>query len=197
MTKYEMMDSLVENNAGYLLTSTVQEAGISRTYLMRYVRERDMERVEQGIYVSPDTLPDPLFVLQLKNAGVIYSHETALYLHGLMEREPSRIFVSVKRGYNATHLINRGIKPFFIRHEFFDTGVTAVKTACGNEVRAYDIDRTVCDIVRRKEEMDVQVFQTAMKGDMAGNQKNLHRLMAYAKALRVDRRIKDYTEMML
>jgi hypothetical protein len=45
MTKYEMMDSLVENNGGYLLTSAVQEAGISRTYLMRYVRERDMERV--------------------------------------------------------------------------------------------------------------------------------------------------------
>jgi len=51
MTKYEMMDSLVENNGGYLLTSAVQEAGISRTYLMRYVRERDMERVEQGIYI--------------------------------------------------------------------------------------------------------------------------------------------------
>ena len=75
--------------------------------------------------------------------------------------------------------------------------ITSVKTIYGNEVRAYDIDRTVCDIVRRKEEMDVQVFQTAMKGYMAGNQKNLHRLMAYAKALRVDRRIKDYTEMML
>ena len=55
MTKYEKMDSLVENNGGYLLTSAVQEAGISRTYLMRYVRERDMERVEQGIYISPGT----------------------------------------------------------------------------------------------------------------------------------------------
>jgi hypothetical protein len=32
---------------------------------------------------------------------------------------------------------------------------------------------------------------------MAGNQKNLHRLMAYAKALGVDRRIRDYTEVML
>ena len=51
--------------------------------------------------------------------------------------------------------------------------------------------------MRRKEEMDVQVFQTAMKGYMAGNQKNLHRLMAYAKALGVDRRIRDYTEVML
>ena len=85
MTKYEKMDSLVENNGGYLLTSAVQEAGISRTYLMRYVRERDMERVEQGIYISPGTWPDPLFILQLKNAGVIYSHETALYLHGLVQ----------------------------------------------------------------------------------------------------------------
>lgn len=79
----------------------------------------------------------------------------------------------------------------------FACGVTVVKTAYGNEVRAYDIDRTVCDIVRRKEEMDVQVFQTAMKGYMAGNQKNLHMLMAYAEALGVDRRIRDYTEVLL
>lgn len=197
MTKYEMMDSLVVNNRGYLLTAAIQKAGISRTYLMRYVKERDMERVEQGIYVSPDTWPDPLFILQLKNTGVIFSHETALYLHGLVEQEPSRIFVSVKRGYNATHLINRGIKPFFIRHDYFDTGVTSVKTIYGNDVRAYDIDRTVCDIVRRKEEIDIQVFQTAMKGYMTGNQKNLHRLMAYAEALGIDRRIRDYTEVML
>lgn len=197
MTKFEVMDALVESNGGYLLTASVQNAGISRTYLMRYVRERDMERVEQGIYISQDTWPDPLYILQMKNAGVIFSHETALYLHGLMEHEPSRIFVSVKRGYNATHLINRGIKPFFIRHDYFETGVTTARTTYGNEVRLYDIDRTVCDIVQRKEDMDVQVFQTAMKEYMAGDQKNIPRLMAYAKALGIDRRMRDYTEMLL
>ena len=63
-----------------------------------------------------------------------------------MEREPTRIIVSVKRGYNATHLIKRWIKPYFIKEEKFNDGVTIVKTPFGNDVRVYDIDRTIFDI---------------------------------------------------
>ena len=197
MTKYEMMDLMTEQQGGYLLTSSVQEAGISRTYLARFVKEREMEQVETGIYILPETWPDPLYILQLKNKGIVYSHETALYLHGLMDHEPARTTVTVRRGYNASHLIRKGIKPYYVRQEFFDRGVAAVKTSYGNEVHVYDIDRTICDMVQRKDKMDIQVFQTAMKEYMSGERKDIHRLMLYAKMLSVERKVRDYTEMML
>lgn len=197
MTKYEMMDSITEKNDGYLMTSAVQKAGISRTYLSKYVKDREMEQVEPGIYIHPEIWPDPFYILQLKNKEVIFSNETALYLHGLMEHEPARIFVSVKRGYNATHLIKRGIKSYFVKKENFNEGVTVVKTPCGNDVRVYDIDRTICDMVLRKDEMDIQVFQTALKEYMSGQSKNVHRLMVYAKLLGIEQKIREYTEVML
>jgi len=197
MTKYEMMDALTNQQDGYLLTAEVQNAGISRTYLLRYVKERKMERVEAGIYILPDVWPDPLYILQLKNKETIFSNETALYLHGLMEKEPERTCVSVKRGYNASHLIKRGIKPYFVRQELFEKGVSVVKTPLGNEVRVYDIDRTVCEMVQRKDEMDIQVFQTALKEYMSGNTKNIHRLMIYAQLFGLERKMRDYTEILL
>lgn len=197
MTKYEMMDSITEKNDGYLMTSAVQKAGISRTYLSKYVKDREMEQVEPGIYIHPEIRPDPFYILQLKNKEVIFSNETALYLYGLMEHEPARIFVSVKRGYNATHLIKRGIKPYFVKKENFNEGVTVVKTPLGNDVRVYDIDRTICDMVLRKDEMDIQVFQTALKEYMSGQSKNIHRLMVYAKLLGIEQKIREYTEVML
>jgi len=197
MTKYEMMDELTNQQEGYLLTAEVQNAGISRTYLLRYVKDRKMERVEAGVYILPDVWPDPLYILQLKNKETIFSNETALYLHGLMEKEPERTCVSVKRGYNASHLIKRGIKPFFVRQELFEEGVSVVKTPLGNEVRVYDIDRTVCEMVRRKDEMDIQVFQTALKEYMSGNTKNIHRLMIYARLFGLERKMRDYTEILL
>ena len=156
-----------------------------------------MEQVETGIYILPETWPDPLYILQLKNKGIVYSHETALYLHGLMDHEPARTTVTVRRGYNASHLIRKGIKPYYVRQEFFDRGVAAVKTSYGNEVHVYDIDRTICDMVQRKDKMDIQVFQTAMKEYMSGERKDIHRLMLYAKMLSVERKVRDYTEMML
>lgn len=197
MTKYEIMDSITEQYDGYLLTSVVQKAGISRTYLLKYVKEQKMEQVQAGIYILPEIWPDPFYILQLKNKGVIFSNETALYLHGLMEYEPPRIYVSVKQGYNATHLIKRGIKPYFVKQELFEQGVTAVKTIFGNDVCVYDIDRTICDMVKRKEEMDIQVFQTALKEYMSGSMKNIYRLITYAKLMGIERKIREYTEVLL
>ena len=197
MTKFDMMDELTERRGGYLLTSAVQEAGISRTYLSEYIAERGMERVEAGVYILPDVWPDPLYILQLKNKETVFSNETALYLHGLMEREPVRICVSVKRGYNASHLISRGVKPYYVRRELYDQGVTSVKTPCGNEVRVYDIDRTVCDMIQRKDEMDIQVFQTALKEYMTCSRKNIHQLMVYAQLMGIERKIRAYTEVLL
>lgn len=197
MTKYEIMDSITEQYDGYLLTSVVQKAGISRTYLLKYVKEQKMEQVQAGIYILPEIWPDPFYILQLKNKGVVFSNETALYLHGLMEYEPSKIYVSVKQGYNATHLIKRGIKPYFVKQELFEQGVTEVKTIFGNDVFVYDIDRTICDMVKRKEEMDIQVFQTALKEYMSGSMKNIYRLMTYAKLMGIERKIREYTEVLL
>ena len=45
--------------------------------------------------------------------------------------------------------------------------------------------------------MDVQIFQYAMKEYMAGSQKNLNHLMAYAKKFRIEPVIRTYTEVML
>ena len=76
-------------------------------------------------------------------------------------------------------------------------GVVEVQTGFGNKVRAYDKERTICDILRYKESMDVQIFRYAMKEYMSGGQKNLSRLMAYAKKLGVESAMRTYTEVML
>lgn len=46
-----------------------------------------MEKVARGVYITDDVWPDELFIMQVRNAAVIFSGETALYLHGLIDRE--------------------------------------------------------------------------------------------------------------
>ena len=108
MTKYEIMNNLIENKNGYLLTSDVIESGISKPYMLDFVKKRNLERVAQGVYMSEDAWLDELYIISLRNKEAVLSHETALYLHGLMEREPTAIMLTVSRVYNATHLRNKG-----------------------------------------------------------------------------------------
>ena len=197
MTKTETLDKLVAEGNGYLLTSQVIASGISKPTLAEYVRRNNMERVAQGVYLAEDALEDALYQLCLLNARIVFSHETALHLHGLMEREPKIVCATVCAGYNATHLRKRGVRVFQVKPEVYELGAADVATPFGNTVRAYDRDRTICDIIRRKEDMDVQAFQYAMKEYMASDEKNLNRLMNYAKKLRVESAIRTYTEVML
>lgn len=197
MNASEVLDELTAQGNGYLLTSQVVERGISKPSLAAYVRKNDMERVERGVYLAKDAWEDVLYQLCVANARLIFSHETALYLHGLMEREPGRISATVCAGYNASHLRRRGVRVFQTGRELYELGAADVRTPFGNMVRAYDMERTLCDIIRRKDDMDVQVFGHAVREYMASGEKNLHRLMSYAEKLRIRDVVRTYTEVML
>ncbi len=197
MSRFDILDNLVEDGNGYLCTSQVLANGVSKPTLADYVSKRNMERVAHGVYLAEDAWPDELYQLYLSNSRIIFSHETALYLHGLMEREPKRVNVTVKAGYNASHLRNKGICVYQVKDDVYELGVTEIQTNLGNKVRAYDMERTICDILRYKDSVDVQIFQYAMKEYMASDQKNLNHLMDYAKRFHIEDAMRTYTEVML
>ena len=197
MTQFELLDKLVEKGNGYLQTFQVLEKGISKPTLADYVNKRNMERVAQGVYLAEDTWKDELYILHLSNSRIIFSHETALFLHGLMEREPKDISVTVRAGYNASHLRKKGIRVYQVKPEVEELGSIDIQTNFGNTVRAYDMERTLCDVIRYKGAMDVQVFQYAMKEYMGSTNKNLNHLMTYAKKLHIESAVRTYTEVML
>lgn len=197
MNRFDILDNLVENGNGYLRTSQVLAQGISKPTLAEYVRKKKMDHVAQGIYLAADAWPDELYLLSISNSRIVFSHETALFLHGLMEREPKLTSVTVKAGYNASHLRKKGIRVYQVKPDVAELGVTEIQTGFGNQVRVYDKERTICDILRNKDSMDVQVFRYAMKEYMDGSQKNLSHLMVYAKKFRIEQAVRTYTEVML
>lgn len=197
MTQFDTLDSLVRSGNGYLQTAEVTRKGISKSTLAEYVGRRQMQRVAHGLYLSPVAWQDELFQISAANGKAVFSHETALLLHGLAEREPEQICVTVPRGYNATHLRRQGVRVYQVKPELSRLGETEVKTMFGNPVRVFDRERTVCDIVRQKDSMDIQTFRFAMKTYMAEREKDLNRLMAYAGMLGIKEAVRTYTEVML
>ena len=197
MGKFEILDQLVEKGNGYLLTSDALTNGISKRTLGKYVAEKNMERVAHGIYLSEDAWPDDYFLISLRNNRAVFSMESALYLHGLMEREPLHTTVTVPRDYNATHIKKQGVRVIHSGQDLYSLGITRQKTSFGNEVTVYDRERTICDIIRSKNSLEIQTFQTAMKEYMTSKGKNLGSLIRYAKMLGIENEVRTYTEVML
>ena len=129
MNKYQQMEFFLQKNHGYLFTSEVEKASISRTYLARFAKENQLEKVAKGIYISPDTWPDELYILQICNPRIVYWGETALYLHGLLDREYSDIYVSVPPKYNQTRLREQGVIVHQEKQEISDSFVKLCRMA--------------------------------------------------------------------
>lgn len=195
--RYSKLDEMLDAGGGYLLTSDVVRAGISKPVLAAYVSKRALSRVAHGVYFSDDYWEDELFLLSIKNKAICFSHETALYLHALMEREPSCHTVTTKSNYNGTALRRRGVRVYRVKDTIFPIGQTQIETHYGHLVRTYDRERTICDLISHKDNMEIQVFQTAMKEYMSSKDKQLSNLLRYAAMMGIEGKVRLYTEIML
>ncbi|MCL2020271.1 MAG: type IV toxin-antitoxin system AbiEi family antitoxin domain-containing protein [Oscillospiraceae bacterium] len=197
MSKFETLDNILKNNNGYLKTADAVGAGISKTYLGEYVRERGLERVSYGIYMSEDAWEDRLFIIQTRYPAAIFSHETALHLLNLAEREPSEFSLTLKSGTNSTALNKEGVRVYKIKNELFEEGLMQVESQFGNDLRVYNAERTICDLIRSRRNIEIQDLQSAVKGYVKRKNKNIPLLMRYAELFSVEKIIRQYLEVLL
>ena len=88
MPAFDVLDALVRGGNGVLRTADAVAAGITKPVLGNYVRERGLERVGHGLYLAPDAWKDGMYLLHLRCPQAVFSHDTALFLHDLTDREP-------------------------------------------------------------------------------------------------------------
>ena len=86
---------IADENSGFIKTSAVEAAGISRPMLRKYVEDGKLEQVRKGLYVLADDLADEFALIQLQSTKAIFSYGTALYLWGLSDRTPHRYKITI------------------------------------------------------------------------------------------------------
>ena len=86
---------------------------------------------------------------------------------------------------------------FFIKPELFELGRTKLTTPFGNQVPCYDLERTICDVIRSRNKMGTETFLAALKQYAASPKKNLNRLNAYAKKMSLTNVVRQYLQVLL
>lgn len=197
MNLYQKIDLLIKEHGGMIRTSQVVEIGISKPTFYAYAKEKGLEQAAHGIYISPDAWVDTLYLIHLRCGQAVFSHETALFFHDLTDREPLQYSITVKTGYNPSRLREDNIQVYTIKKELHDTGLTVAVTPFGHAVPVYDMERTICDLVRSRSQIEIQTFQSALKQYVKRRDKNLRRLMQYAAMFHVEKMLRQYMEVLL
>ncbi len=196
MRNYTKLLDLAKDSNGYIFTSDVVENDIPKSYLAFAVKDKVIEKIARGIYILPENFVDDLFVLQRQNLKIVYSAFTSAYLLGLTTRDAEKVYASIPNEYNPHLLKKKGV---FIREDLstYQLGITKVKTVFDNYVVCHDIHRTICDLFNTKYYGDKFVQVEALKNYIRSKEKDITKLMTYAKQLGVDNEIRDKLEVLL
>lgn len=195
--QFELLDDMLSRQDGLLQTNQVVTAGISKSVFYQYIKSRKLERIAHGIYISDEAWIDGMYLLHLRCGQAVFSHESALFFHDLTDREPSAYSITVKTGYNPSKLKEDGIRVFTIKKELHDIGLTTALTPFGHTVPIYDMERTICDLIRSRRHIEMQTFQDALKHYSRRKDKNLRVLMKYATLFHVEKILRQYLEVLL
>ncbi|MDR1195249.1 MAG: type IV toxin-antitoxin system AbiEi family antitoxin domain-containing protein [Endomicrobium sp.] len=197
MNAVDKIFNIIKKNKGYITADDADRAGIARRLLSKLAADGRISKVARGVYVLPQSFEDEMYFGQYRFKKGVFSHSTALYLHSLTDRTPHQFTMTFPFGYNVNSVKKSGIIAKVASEKFYDLGIIKVKTNFGNIVNVYDIEKTLCDILRATSGEDIQIVNQALKRYILSKHKDIGKLMKYAKLLRVAPKVLAYLEALL
>lgn len=192
MTDESKIKWLLKQGNGMFTASQATEIGIHRQQLTGFVKAGLLERAERGIYISPGEHGDTLFWMQQRAQKIVYSHETALFLHRMIDSPPLLYSITVPSSYKASAALKKYCAIFYIKQELIDLGKTKKDSMMGNSIVTYDLERTLCDVIRSRNKMDSGLVVKTLKNYARSGAKDLQRLYKYAENFGIEKILHHY-----
>ena len=197
MTISDQILEMAKKNNGVVTTYDLSEKGILRGNLKNLVDDGWLEKTARGVYILPEIWEDEFVNLQARFKKGIFSSETALFLWDLTDRTPNRYNMTFPHNYNLTNVRNEGVNCSRVKLECYDTGISQLKSPGRNIITAYNMERTLCDILRKRSGVDTGVITEAFKRYAARKDKNIPLLSEYAKKFHVEEKVRRYLEVLI
>ncbi len=165
--------------------------------LRKYTEAGNLEKIRKGLYIMTDELGDEFALLQARSTKAVFSYGTALYLWGMSDRTPHTYDITLPRGTNISRIKrdNPNLRCHYVPLEIYSLGITETRSPQGAEVRLYDRERCICDLIRDKDQIELQLFTQAIK-EYFKNTPNNRKLLKYGKLFDIEEKIRTYMEVL-
>lgn len=196
MNNYEKIQKFIKNSNGIITTKEFAGNNVSYYYINKLIEDNYIIRIGSGMYAKTDGLMDPFYSIQQKIRKGVFSYNTALYLLGKTEVIPHIFEITVPRTYHLNQ-IDSSIKIHYTNNENLTLGAIKVETPYGKPVTTYNLERTICDIVKNKSILDREQINKVIRKAFAHGLVDGKILVQYSKKLKCERKIRSIIEFMI
>lgn len=197
MNDLEKILQLIQRNNGYITTKEIVDNGLNKMALKRLCDNGLLKRVSAGYYSLPNMINDDYYKIISKSKNAVFSYNTSLFLHELSDRTPLYFDVTVPRGYGGPLQNIDVVSLHYVDNNILNLGMEIIKSPFGMDIKCYDVERTICDIIKDKNNMDKEIYTKALKWYAEKKDKDMLKLAKYSKKLNIEKEVAEIMQLIL
>lgn len=188
----EKVIQCIDENGGIAKKEQLSDLGIDYRRILDFVDRKEIIRIKNGYYTyGVDRFSEEELVAKLFPDGLLCM-ESALYAYGYISRKPYGFTIAVDKNTSKSRfkLDYPKVIPYYTQPEVLELGASRI-TLDGYEFQIYDKERMICDCLKYEAKMNREDFKTAIQTYIADEDKDISRLIEYAKARKVVKKVQS------
>lgn len=181
----------------YITSADIKENGRTAYYkMLERVRQGELIQIRRGVYANAEQLSLGMIDIETIVPRGILCLWSAWSIHLLTTSMPQAYHIAVKRGRKISVPSFPQVEIHYYSESLLNIGVTEA-TIDGFNIKLYDVERCVCDAVKFRNKVGIDVCAEIINNYLERSDRNLSRLMDYARQLRVGGILEKYLQVKL
>jgi predicted transcriptional regulator of viral defense system len=195
----DIAKEVIVREGGIAKSADFVVAGLRSTDVVNLCNAGFLERVRHGYYQLAErhTVSEEQLLASLIPKGIVCV-ESALFHYGYSDFAPRKWSIAVPRSMSRTKLDVDvlALQPYYVSADLYELGKSS-DVFNGVTLSVYDRERTICDCFKYRFRLDSELFSKALNAYANDEAKDLKNLSAYAKRLRVYKKLAEMMEVLL
>jgi len=192
---HNAINNALINNNGYLEAKTIRSRSEWRI-LQQLLDNKNIIKIKRGLYrLTVMEYDQKAEVAKIIPDGV-FCLFSAWQHHNLSVYNPFEFYVAIRNKQKVTLPAYPPVKLFYWIDPFYQLGITEILSD-NQVIKIYDLEKSVCDAVRFRNKVGLDITSEILKSYLKRNDKNLNKLSQYAHQLRIEKTMRDFVTVML
>lgn len=188
----ESIYQIIEEKGGVVKTAELYEAGVDYRRLQKFVEEGKLERIKSGYYAVAFKEQSQEDMIPVLFPDGVLCMDTALYYHGYLKERPYIWHIAVDKNTSKSRfkMDYPVLQPYYTEAEVLQLGVTEIPLG-SHRMKIYEKERLVCDCLKYEDKLEREVLKQMLKSFIEDEEKDIAKLMIYAKERRVVEKVRN------
>lgn len=172
----------------------LNELGLSNYLINKMVNQGHLKKIYQGVYAIDDIKNIKLTDINVIIENGVLSLMSAAVYYKLIDGTIVKCDITLDRDQKPPKIPYDIFMYYYTTSDLYGVGLNVINQG-NRKLKIYDLERTICDIIKHRNKYDEQLVNTIFSNYLKRNDVNIPKLLGYSKKVRIYNVVLQYLEM--